>query len=118
MKAIYVLPVLLWLFIVFVTVQALETPMAEAGSIFMQDLLAMGWRAQFSADFLAHLLIFGCWVFWREGMRWRGALLSLLCLSCGGLFSMLYLLLTGLRCRGDLRAVLIGPQRCHFSAED
>ena len=63
MSVLKIFLTLCWLVIVFVTVQAFSQQGMIAGELFVADIQALNWRAQFNVDFLAHLLLLGSWVF-------------------------------------------------------
>ena len=97
-----------WLVIVFVTVQALSQQGMIAGELFVADIQALNWRAQFNVDFLAHLLLLGSWVAWRHRFSPAGFALGLACVLGGGLVSLLYILVASVRAKGNMQILLMG----------
>lgn len=97
-----------WLAIVFVTVQAFNQQGMIAGELFVSDIQALNWRAQFNVDFLAHLLLLGSWVAWRHRFSPAGFGLACACVLGGGLVSMLYILVASVRAKGDMQILLTG----------
>jgi hypothetical protein len=105
-----------WLAVVALTVHAIGAQGMAAGDIFMGDLLIVGWRSQFNADFVVHLCLLALWVAWRERFRPAGLLLAALCILGGGVFSLAYLLVASLRCRGMCTACCLAARRKHRRA--
>lgn len=79
--------------------------------IFFGDMAAMTWPGQFNLDFLCLLMFSGLWLAWRHHFRPGGLLLGLCGLVGGTAVLAPYLLLMTFRTRGDLRALLLGPER-------
>lgn len=82
--------------------------MAE-GMIFVSDF-SHPWRAQFNTDFSLHIVLIALWVFWRE----QNVLAKVLCgLGCfmGGLFTFPYLIVSLVRCDGDVLGLMLGQHR-------
>ena len=101
---------LCWLAIVFVTVQAFSQQGMIAGELFLSDIQALNWRAQFNVDFLAHLLLMGSWVAWRHRCSVGGIVLGLGCVLGGGLFSLFYIVLVTIKAKGDMQILLMGQR--------
>lgn len=108
MSVLKIFLTLCWLVIVFVTVQAFSQQGMIAGELFVADIQALNWRAQFNVDFLAHLLLMGSWVAWRHRFSTAGFVLALACVLGGGLVSMLYILVASVRAKGDMQVLLLG----------
>lgn len=79
--------------------------------IFFGDMAAMTWPGQFNLDFFMFLLLSGIWVSWRHRFRPAGLALGVLAVFGGMLFLSLYLLVATVRARGDVRVLLLGPER-------
>lgn len=79
--------------------------------VFFGDMAAVGWPGQFNLDFFCFLLLSGLWVSWRGGFKPADLLLGVVAVFGGMPFLALYLLTALARHRGDMRAVLLGPQR-------
>jgi hypothetical protein len=97
-----------WLLVSFLTAQAFGEQGMIAGELFISDIQALNWRAQFNVDFLAHLLLLGSWVAWRHRFSPAGFVLALACVLGGGLVSFVYILLAILRAKGDMQSFLMG----------
>jgi hypothetical protein len=98
----------IWLVVVAVTVWALATLGLPAGvETFIGDL-RHPWRVQFYADLEAHLVMFAAWIVWRERSRGVGIALAVLTMLTGALFTVPYVLVAGVKARGDARALLLG----------
>lgn len=79
--------------------------------IFFGDIAAMGWPGQFNADFLCFLTLAGLWLAWRHQFSAGGIVLGALVYVGGAPLVMTYLLIQTFRTNGDMRAVLLGPER-------
>jgi hypothetical protein len=79
--------------------------------VFFGDMAAMTWPGQFNLDFLFLLMFSGLWLAWRHGFTPGGIALGLCGLVGGTAVLAPYLLIMTFRTRGDLRALLLGPQR-------
>ncbi|ASJ91728.1 hypothetical protein [Porphyrobacter sp. CACIAM 03H1] len=79
--------------------------------VFFGDMARMAWPGQFNFDFLCFLLLSGLWVAWRHRFRPAGLALGLVAVFGGMLFLSAYLLVESWRTRGDVAALLLGPER-------
>jgi hypothetical protein len=79
--------------------------------IFFGDMAQMAWPGQFNLDFLCFLLLAGIWVSWRHHFRLAGLALGLVAVFGGMMFLSIYLLVQSWRTRGDVAALLMGPER-------
>jgi len=79
--------------------------------VFFGDMAAMAWPGQFNLDFMGFLLLSGLWVAWRHRFSPAGLVLGLVAFGGGMLFLSAYLLVVTTRARGDMKVVLMGPQR-------
>ena len=96
-----------WLIIAGITVYAVSTLGVNFLQYFFGDMLTNGWRMQFNVDFALHLLLFACWVLWREGVNPTGIICAVL-VFFGGLFSCLYLLYRLHQANGNVKHLLLG----------
>lgn len=111
MPIIRILLLLAWLSVVAVTVVAVRSQGMDASmQVFMQDLAALDWRAQYDADLMVHIVLIGLWAAWRQKFSLQGIVTGLLC-GFGSLFSAIYVLGLTLYHKGDMTAVLLGRQR-------
>lgn len=78
---------------------------------FFGDMAEMGWPGQFNADFTTMLAMSGLWLAWRHHFTPGGIALGVLGFFGGGLVLMTYLLVQSFRFNGDMKIVLVGPQR-------
>lgn len=104
--ALKILLVVFTLIIYAVTVIAFKELGPDEGMVFVTDF-NHPWRAQFNTDFSLHILLVALWVFWRE----ENIIARILCaLGCfmGGLFTFPYLIISLLRCGGDVRKLMLG----------
>lgn len=79
--------------------------------VFFGDMALMGWPGQFNLDFLGFLALSGTWVAWRHGWRPAGLALGVCAVFGGMLFLSAYLLIESHRTRGNIAALLLGPER-------
>lgn len=79
--------------------------------VFFGDIAQMAWPGQFNLDFLCFLLLAGIWVSWRHRFRPAGLALGLVAVFGGMAFMSVYLLVQSLLTRGDIAALLLGPER-------
>jgi hypothetical protein len=79
--------------------------------VFFGDMAKLAWPGQFNLDFLFMLALSGLWVAWRHHFRVTGIVLGLLAFLGGSLFLSAYLLVESYRCNGNVRHLLIGPDR-------
>ena len=101
---------IVWAAVAAVTLWALlELGLPAAPRTFLSDL-SHPWRAQFYADLEAHLLLVGAWMIYRERLPLVGAACAAATLLLGALFSLPYVLLAGLRAKGDIRRLLLGAR--------
>ena len=101
--------VVLWIAVLVVTVQAIGSQgLNAAGDIFFADLISSTWHAQFAADFTGHLLLIAIWVAWRHKFSITGVIFSILCVLGGGLFSFMYIFVTGIQAKADMKKLLLG----------
>ncbi|ROM33972.1 hypothetical protein BK648_24760 [Pseudomonas poae] len=89
----------------------------RADEIFMADLSGLSWRTQFNVDFLAHLLIFACWIAWRHRFRPVGFALALLCVLGGSVVSLLDLLTISVDARGRVARLLLGARYAEIAMD-
>lgn len=78
----------------------------DEGMVFVSDF-GHPWRAQFNTDFSLHILLVALWVFWREEHIGAKILCALGCFM-GGLFTFPYLIVSLIRCNGDVRKLMLG----------
>jgi len=79
-------------------------------SVFFGDMVRMGWAGQFNLDFMCMLALSALWVAWRHHFSPGGLVLALMAFLLGTPFLCVYLLSEGVRGRGDVRALLLGPR--------
>lgn len=103
LKALLVVFTIIIYIVSFLAVQKLGM---NEGMVFVSDF-AHPWRAQFNTDFSLHILLLAIWVFWREQSVAAKVLCALGCFM-GGLFTFPYLLVSLIRCGGDMRKLMLG----------
>ncbi|WP_285712927.1 hypothetical protein [Erythrobacter oryzae] len=79
--------------------------------IFFGDMAKMAWPGQFNLDFMCFLLLAGIWTAWRHHFRPAGLALGLVAVLGGMMFMSVYLLVQSLLTRGDVAALMLGPER-------
>ena len=80
-------------------------------AVFFGDIGAMTWRGQFNLDFMGLLMLSGLWVMWRHHFSAAGIALGVGAAFGGCPFLSAYLLIVGTMTRGDVKAMLLGPNR-------
>ena len=80
-------------------------------SVFFGDIAEMEWPGQFNLDFFGFLLLSALWTAWRHHFSPIGLALGVVALFGGMGFLTVYLLAASYRAKGDVKAVLLGPQR-------
>ncbi len=79
--------------------------------VFFGDMARMGWAGQFNLDFMGFLALSGIWTAWRHHFRPAGLALGVCAFFGGMLFLSVYLLIESYRTRGNIAALLLGPER-------
>lgn len=74
-------------------------------------LLDMPWGVMSLVDLYTGLLLFSCWIWWREPCRSVALLWTLALMLSGNLGSCLYVLIAILRSNGRLECFISGPHR-------
>lgn len=111
MTALRVLLVVIFLVIAGYTVVVVDRHGMNLLSVFFGDMALLGWPGQFNLDFFCMLMLSGLWVAWRHHFSSAGIVLGLGALFGGAFFLSAYLLVQSVRVGGDVRALLIGPDR-------
>ena len=97
--------------IVVVTVSAMgELGLPAAVTTILNDL-RHPWRLQFYSDLEIQLVLFACWIIYREQSKLVGVCCGLGAIILGALFTAPYVLIASFRTSGDAVALLIGGQR-------
>ena len=79
--------------------------------VFFADIAELAWPGQFNLDFMLMLLLSGLWVAWRNRFSGGGLALAVVAFFFGAPFLCVYLLVLSAQCRGDVAAMLVGPDR-------
>ena len=79
--------------------------------VFFEAIGEGGWPGQFNMDFMGFLTLSGLWLAWRNHFTPAGLALGVRGLFGGTPVLATYLLVTSYSTRGDMRIVLLGPQR-------
>ena len=103
--------VLMWASITAYTVVVVRDHGLNLFPFFFGDMARMNWAGQFNFDFMFMLSLSGLWTAWRHGFSPAGLLLGLLAFFGGASFLSVYLLVLLAQSGGDLRVVLLGPER-------
>lgn len=102
----------IWCVVIFAVLAVYTAPVfiAEPNLFpaFFGAIAAGGWQGQFNLDFMFMLTLSGLWVGWRHRWTAAGSALALLAFLGGAAFLSVYLLVQSLRCRGDVRQMLVG----------
>ena len=108
--------VLLWLAIAVITIIAVREVGMDPATAYFFDQFQDPWGAQVMADVGIHLLLLALWIVWREDNIIVGILCGLGTLILGGFFSLLYLVVTTFRAKGDMIRFMIGNRRAEQRA--
>lgn len=98
-----------WAVIMVITYNAWGADGGIAGDVFMSDIKALSWRAQFNVDFLVHLVLLGTWVAWRNRFRPIGVALGVFCVLGGGAFAV-YIFVASIQAKGSVQKLLLGQR--------
>lgn len=79
--------------------------------VFFGDMMEMAWPGQFNLDFMGFLTLSAVWTAWRHHFSPLGLVLAVAAFFGGTAFLTIYLLVASYQVRGDVRALLLGPQR-------
>ena len=82
-------------------------------AVFFSDLSAVNWPGQFNFDFMGFLALSALWTAWRHQFSVSGLVLGLIAFFGGMMFLTIYLLVASYQVKGDLKALLLGPQRAN-----
>ena len=82
-------------------------------AVFFSDLSAVNWAGQFNFDFMGFLALSALWTAWRHQFSVSGLVLGLIAFFGGMMFLTIYLLVASYQVKGDLKALLLGPQRAN-----
>ena len=112
MAAFRLILALLFLWVVIYTIPVLTNyGLAPLFPTFFGDMAAFTWPGQFNADFFGFLLLSGTWVAWRNHFSPVGLALALLAVVGGIPFLTTYLFIMSFRVDGDMRRLILGPDR-------
>lgn len=110
MKLLTTYAIVAWLALMAFNINAVATlgtdPAVLLGAFF--DTYKNAWQAQFSTDFILHLLLISGWVVYRGQARPASWLWALAIALLGGTVSLVYVLLAALRSGGNARNLLLG----------
>ena len=97
-----------WLLVMWVSIHAVATlGFNQAGATFFGDF-GNPWRAQFNADFSAHLLLMAAWIVYRQKFLLLGLLFGLAAVMFGGAFSLAYIFIASFTAKGSFKGLLLG----------
>ena len=82
-------------------------------AVFFSDLSAVNWPGQSNFDFMGFLALSALWTAWRHQFSISGLVLGLIAFFGGMMFLTIYLLVASYQVKGDLKALLLGPQRAN-----
>lgn len=80
-------------------------------AVFFGDMREMAWPGQFNLDFMGFLTLSALWTAWRHHFSPAGLALGVVAFFGGMVFLTIYLLVASYQVKGDIRALLLGPQR-------
>jgi hypothetical protein len=97
-----------WLVVMWVSIHAVATlGFNQGGATFFGDF-SHPWRAQFNADFSAHLLLMAAWIVYRQKNLLLGLLFGLAAVMFGGAFSLAYIFVATFTAKGSFKGLLLG----------
>ncbi|WP_299322767.1 hypothetical protein [Parasphingopyxis sp.] len=111
MTAFRLLLIVFLVIIVGYTAPVIANHGANLFSDFFGDILAFGWPGQFNVDFATFLALSALWVAWRHQFSVTGLILAIPAFFGGMLFLATYLLIVSYSAKGDVRVLLLGPER-------
>jgi hypothetical protein len=79
--------------------------------VFFGDIAKVGWPGQFNLDFLGFLSLSALWTAWRHHFSPFGLVLGVFAFFGGMGFLTIYLLVASFQVKGDVKALLLGPER-------
>ena len=79
--------------------------------VFFGDMMQMNWPGQFNLDFMGFLALSAVWTAWRHHFSPLGLALAVIAFFGGTAFLTVYLLVASFQVKGDVKALLLGPQR-------
>lgn len=82
-------------------------------AVFFSDLSAVNWPGQFNFDFMGFLALSALWTAWRHHFSISGLALGFIAFFGGMVFLAIYLLVASYQVKGDIKALLLGPQRAN-----
>lgn len=82
-------------------------------AVFFGDLSALAWPGQFNLDFTGFLALSALWTAWRHRFSLAGLALGVVAFFGGMMFLTVYLLIASYQTKGDVKALLLGPQRAN-----
>lgn len=97
--------------VALLTVTAIDKQGWDLVSVFVGDIMAMGWPGQFNLDFASYLTLSAIWVGWRHGFSRGGIALMPLAQVGGILFFAPYLFWAIADAKGDATVLLLGKAR-------
>ncbi len=80
-------------------------------SVFVASILSLDWNGQFNVDFSMYFTLSGLWIVWRNNFKVWSFPLALCAAVIGMIVFAPYLIFLCLSEKGDMRQVLLGPQR-------
>ena len=99
----YALIAILCLMWAFMIIKTILTPggVGDVNAQYYGIMLDNTWQAHFNTDLLIHTIVFACWIIYREKSKVTGILYGLLSVNLGAIFTILYLIITLIKSKGD-----------------
>ncbi|MBD3664156.1 hypothetical protein [Sulfitobacter aestuariivivens] len=106
----------IYLFVTFAAILAYTVwVIATEGPIFLQVAIGMlsefKWPGQFTLDFAIYLYLSMFWIMWRNEFSAFGIVFGLVASVLGAVVLLPYLIYLSYKCEGDVKLMLIGPNR-------
>lgn len=77
-------------------------------SVFVNNIVALGWNGQFNLDFFCYLMLSGLWIMWRNNFTLKSIFIAITASIVGIMVFAPYFLFLLIKEKGDLKRTLTG----------
>ncbi|WBX98718.1 hypothetical protein [Chryseobacterium gambrini] len=77
-------------------------------SVFVNNIVALGWNGQFNLDFSCYLMLSGLWIMWRNNFTLKSIFIAITASIVGIMVFAPYFLFLLIKEKGDLKRTLTG----------
>lgn len=81
---------------------------ADLLSVFVNNIVALGWNGQFNLDFFCYLMLSGLWIMWRNNFTLKSIFIAITASIVGIMVFAPYFLFLLIKEKGDLKRTLTG----------